>query len=91
MENQLTLKLIDGEFSAKDSLDILLNLYRSKIHYHEMKNFSDAEKGLQKEALSTARIKDLRQSMEKIKLLVAECEAKNQRISIQSQVEIKRL
>ena len=38
------IKLIDGIFSAKDGNEILMNLYASKIAFHQMKNFSSNER-----------------------------------------------
>ncbi|MDA9888823.1 hypothetical protein N9D52_06615 [Flavobacteriaceae bacterium] len=33
-------KLIEGSFSDEEAKDVLKNFFESKIHFHEMRNFS---------------------------------------------------
>lgn len=37
-------KLIEGSFSDEEAKDVLKNFFESKIHFHEMRNFSSEER-----------------------------------------------
>lgn len=89
MKKGKKLKLIDGEFSPKETLDILLNLYSSKIKYHELKNLSSRERFGKDDAVAVKRIPELKKNMEAIQELLNESNKKRDRFEIKSFVSVK--
>lgn len=81
-------KLIDGVFIPEEAKDILLSMYRSKIQFHEMRNFSHKERFGAEDKTSVKRIPLLKKSMEKISKLIQKAEAKGERLEIKTDVSI---
>lgn len=81
-------KLIDGTFIPEEAKDILLSMYRSKIHFHEMKNFSSKERFGAEDKNSVKRIPLLKKSMEKISKLIQKAEQRGETLQIKADVNI---
>ena len=88
MKEATTLKLIDGIFSPKETLDILLNLYNDKIKYHELKNFSSLERFSKEDPNAAKRIPELKKEVEKIHAFLSGLNEKKDQIVIESSVNI---
>lgn len=88
MKTPKSLKLIDGNFSPEEALEILLNLFSSKIQFHQNKNFSSQIRFGKEDAMATKRTPELKGCIEELSSLVKEAAAKNQHISITSFVNI---
>ena len=41
MNKTENLNLIEGNFSIEEAKEILMNIFLTKIHFHEMKNFEN--------------------------------------------------
>ena len=65
VNNSLTFKLIDGDFTAEEARDILLALVNHKISHHEMNAFSNQVRFNKKPSVD--RLEILKQTREKIK------------------------
>jgi hypothetical protein len=88
MKKGKKIKLIDGEFSPKDTLDILLNLYSSKVKYHELKNLSSRERFGKDDPIAIKRIPELKKGIEEIEKLLDQSK-KRDRLVIKSYVNIR--
>ena len=88
MKEATTLKLIDGVFTPKETLDILLNLYNDKIKYHELKNLSSLERFGKEDPIAFKRIPELKKEVENIHTLLSGSNEKKDKIVIESSVNI---
>lgn len=86
MEN---LSLIEGEFTADEASEILMNVFYTKIHFHEMKNFSSQERFEVPDLIAQKRIPELKASIEKLLKMVADAKNKNARLRIYSNIELE--
>jgi hypothetical protein len=89
MNRKLKLSLIDGNFSAEEAKEILINIYSTKINFHEMTNFSSVERFGIENKVAVDRISILRNNIEKIVELVDEMKDKNQNFIISSEIHIR--
>jgi hypothetical protein len=81
-------KLIDGIFIPEEAKDILMSMYRSKIHFHEMKSFSSKERFGIEDKNSLKRIPMLKKSMEKISKIIQQAESRGESLQIIAEVNI---
>jgi len=81
-------KLIEGTFSDKEAKDILKNFFESKIHFHEMRNFSSEERFGHKDAMAVKRIPELKQASKDILEIVQQAKLGNKRLLINANVQI---
>ncbi len=80
--------LIEGEFSIEEGFDVLTNVFYSKIHYHEMKNFSSQLRFGKDDQTASIRIPDLNKDLEKIKEFISQLNKENKKIRITSEIHI---
>lgn len=88
MKKQTKLSLVDGNFTPQEAFEVLMNLFSSKINFHELKSFSSEERYGLPDKHAEKRIPELKESMQKIKSLIQEMDMDNFEISIQSEVVI---
>ena len=81
-------KLIEGTFSDQEAKDILKNFFESKIHFHEMRNFSSEERFGHKDAMAVKRIPELKQACKDILEIVQQAKLGNKRLLINAIVQI---
>jgi len=81
-------KLIEGTFSDQEAKDILKNFFESKIHFHEMRNFSSEERFGHKDAMAVKRIPELKQASKDILEIVQQAKLGNKRLLINASVQI---
>lgn len=80
------LTLIEGTFSNEEVKEILMNLFSTKIDFHELKNFSSIERFGEVDATAQKRIPQLKQEVEKLTKLLAEANTSKKRITINSEI-----
>ena len=80
------LVLIEGDFEAEQASEILMNIFSTKIHFHEMKNFSSQERLGKDDEMAQKRIPVLRNEMKKLEEILSE--AKNKKFLIHSEIHI---
>lgn len=80
------LVLIEGDFEAEQATEILMNIFSTKIHFHEMKNFSSQEQFGEHDEIAQKRIPALRNEMKKLEEILSE--AKNKKLLIHSEIHI---
>ena len=73
-------KLIEGTFSDQEAKDILKNFFESKIHFHEMRNFSSEERFGHKDDMAVKRIPELKQASKNILEIVQQAKLSNKRL-----------
>ncbi len=88
MTTTKTLSLIDGSFSTTEAEEILLNIYNTKIHFHEQKNFSSMERFGKKDETAQRRIPELKAELAKLVKLLSEAKKTNQSLQIKSEIQI---
>lgn len=82
------LTLIEGTFSDEEAKEILMNIFSTKINFHEVKNFSSIERFGEVDATAQKRIPDLKREVEKLTKILAEARANNKQITINSEINI---
>ncbi len=88
MIKQNTFKLIEGKFSSFDSREILQNIFRSKIQFHQLRNFSSQERLGKNDEIAVTRIPELSNSLNKILTIIEEAEKSGALVEIKSEVVV---
>jgi len=88
MNNKQSLLLIDGHFSTEESNEILMNIFSTKIQFHEVKNFSSQERFGKKDEISIKRIPELKNEIKKLQEIIAEARLNNKKLIINSEINI---
>ena len=88
MNNPKTFTLIEGEFSPKDSREILFSVFKSKIRFHRMKNFSFQERFGKDDGHSLQRIMQLQKTLEEISKILESAENLGKTLDIKSEIKI---
>jgi len=82
------LQLIEGRFSGEEAKEILRNIFSTKIHFHEMKNFSSKERFGKEDATAKLRIPALKKELEKVDQIIQEAIQNNRHLSISSEIKL---
>ena len=86
MEKQDVFTLIEGEFSPKESRELLLSVFKSKIRFHRLKNFSSQERFGQDDEKALARMKQLQETLSSIFKVIEDAEKLNQTLEIKAEI-----
>jgi hypothetical protein len=89
MEKVQKLELIKGNFSPSEAKEILMNVFLSKIQFHQSKNFSSKERLGKEEINAVTRIEELKKSLEMINKIISDAELKNETLFISSEIKIE--
>lgn len=88
MESNLKLSLINGIYSTEEAKEILMNVFASKIQFHELKNLRSIVINDVEDPSSVLRVRQLRQAIDEFNLLLKQAEENNLELSINSLIEI---
>ena len=88
METNLKLSLINGIYSSEEAKEILMNVFASKIQFHELKNLRSIVTNDTEYPSSVLRVRQLRQAIEQFNELLKQAEESNLELSIHSSLEI---
>jgi hypothetical protein len=88
MKKSYTFKLIDGTFTPAEANRVLTDLVNSKIHFHEMENFSSQERFGTDVTHSARRLKALRKLKLDLKKIFDSTAEKHRDLKINSHIEI---
>ena len=91
MKNTETLTIIDGNYTCDEVKEILMNMFSSKINFHNTKNWSSQERFGKDDAIAQKRIPALRNEMKKLERILSEAKAKNKKLAISSEINISLL
>jgi hypothetical protein len=88
MNEIISLKFIQGEFSAEEANALLLNILKSKIDFHELKNIQSKERIGKSDNNAQQRVQELKSSrsslLEVLKIAVLE----NKKLQIDSEINL---
>jgi hypothetical protein len=85
------LTLIEGEFIFDEAKEILINMFSSKINFHNIKNWSSQERFGKDDEIAQKRIPALRNEMKKLEEVLLEAKGKNKKLMITSEIKISLL
>jgi hypothetical protein len=88
METNLNLSLINGFYSPEEAKEILMNVFASKIQFHELKNLRSIVTSDCEDETSIIRVKQLKKSVEELNELLKKANESNLELSIQSTIKI---
>jgi hypothetical protein len=88
MNNKEIITLIDGDFDDREAKEILLNIFSSKINFHQVKNFSSQEKHGKVDAQAAKRIIELKSGLERALVIILQAQKNNNRLTIHTEVDI---
>ena len=89
MINKEQVSLIDGEFSVEEIKEILLNMYNSKIQFHQLKNFSSKERFGKEDAIAVKRLPELEKSRQKLIAIFEKASHNQGSLKIKSYIELE--
>lgn len=87
MKTKDNLTLIEGKYNLEEAKDILMDLFNSKIKFHQHKNFSSFERFGKEDKNSLKRIDELKESIKIIQNKLSDVKS-NSCIHINSSVNI---
>ncbi|MCX6206311.1 MAG: hypothetical protein NTZ19_08690 [Bacteroidetes bacterium] len=88
MATDQVIPLMEGNYTNIEAREILVNLFLTKIRFHEMKNFSSKERFGIEDVTSVKKVVDLKNSLAKINELLIGVNKSHQRITITSTIDI---
>jgi hypothetical protein len=88
METNLNLSLINGVYSSEEAKEILMNVFASKIQFHELKNLRSIVTRDTEDEISTLRVRQLKQAVDQFNELLKQAEENNLELAIQSSIQI---
>ena len=69
MKKTETLTMIDGNFTYDEAKEVLMNMFSSKINFHNMKNWSSEERFGKYDEIAQLRIPALRKEIKKLEAI----------------------
>ena len=90
MEKELNIKLIEGNFKMEDGNQLLLELLRFKINYHDRRLFSDFVREGEDISNSKHRLEQLNRSLSDLRSFIANAEDAGQHVDIDCTIHIRK-
>jgi hypothetical protein len=91
MEKAEILTIIEGNYSYDEAKEILMNMFTSKINYHNIKNWSSQERFGKEDVNAQKRLPALREEIKKLEEILSEAKTKNKRVMVNSVINISLL
>lgn len=88
MKNTEKLIAIDGIFDPGEAAEVLLNLLKSKINFHKIKNWSSQERFGKDDETAQKRIPELQKEVEKLQVVLGQAQAQNKKLAVRSEINI---
>lgn len=88
MKKTEKLTIINGDFTSDEAKEVLMDLFRSKINFHNIKNWSSQERFGKDDLIAQERIPALTNEMQKLEEILIEAKSKNKRIVVNSDIFI---
>jgi hypothetical protein len=88
MNKTETITLIDGDFDDKEAREILVNIFSSKINFHQLKNYTSHERYGKVDAHAAKRIIELKKGLEMALEILLVAQKNNKQITINTEVNI---
>ena len=91
MKKNETLTIIDEIFTSDEAKDVIMNLFSSKLNYHQIKNWSSQEKFGKNDVIAQEKIPALKNEMKRFEEILLEAKANNKKLVISSEINIELL
>ena len=91
MKKTETLTIIDDNFTFDEAKDILMNMFTSKINFHNIKNWSSQERFGKNDPIAQKTIPSLRTELIKLEEILLEAKAENKKLVVNSAINISLL
>ncbi len=88
MNKSEKLSLIEGVFDEEEARDILMNIFATKINFHQLKNFSSQERFGIEDPTAISRIPELQKNIAKLEKILNEAKKHNKQMVISSEITI---
>lgn len=88
MKESETLNLINGQFTDEEAQDLIMHVFYKKITFHEQQDFSAIERSGKGHTHARTIIMELKQEMARAQEIIATAKAKNQKLTISSEIKI---
>ena len=89
METIHQFKIIDGDFSASEARQVLMNMLSSKISFHSMEIFSIQERFNGDVSRSVKRIRELKAIGDSLNTIFDDTAAKGMKLRIKGSIELR--
>jgi hypothetical protein len=89
MNNNQSISLIDGAFTANEASEILNHLFNKKINFHDLKNFSSEIRFGKPDEVAQSRIPELKKSIETYSNLLRIAELNGVQVKLTSTISIE--
>lgn len=83
------IKLLDATLTAAEAQEILIHFIKSKIAFHQMKDFKTLELKGHHDDVSVKRIPELMESLENLEKMLEAAKENNQSFQVNSAIFIK--
>lgn len=89
MKETETVNLINGTFSPEEAQELLLELLRSKINFHNIRNWSSKERLGEPDTTSEQKLIYLEEARRNLQMLLAEAIIQQNSVTIIATIELK--
>ena len=91
MSKIITFKLVEGQFTPSDSINILFALFNSKINFHQLESYKIQERNSNNKGFLQYenRIVELKESYLLMKAMIKQDSEKNMNFQIHGKIKIK--
>jgi len=88
MHKNEKLILIEGVFKNDEARELLMNIFSAKLTFHYQHNFSSRERFGKDDETAQKRVPALKKEIIKLRAILAEAEANNKMVKINSEITI---
>jgi hypothetical protein len=89
MNKENTLNLIDSIFTTQEAASVLLDIFSSKIKFHELKNMGYKERFGYVDETAQQRIEDLKKNRQTLLKILEQASESNCNLSVKSSIHIQ--
>lgn len=91
MKKNETLTIMDDYFTHDEAKEIIMNMFSSKLNFHNIKNWSSQERFGKNDAIAQEKIPALRNEMKRLEEILIEAKTKNKKLVVSSAINIELL
>lgn len=91
MKKNETLTIMDDYFTHDEAKEIIMNMFSSKLNFHNIKNWSSQERFGKNDAIAQEKIPELRNEMKRLEEILTEAKTKNKKLVVSSAINIELL
>ena len=82
---------MDDYFTHDEAKEIIMNMFSSKLNFHNIKNWSSQERFGKNDAIAQEKIPALRNEMKRLEEILIEAKTKNKKLVVSSAINIELL